>query len=100
MSAFIGGRRYTTHTSALLAHGDTATGPAWLPGRKVTFVFRGKDGRYFAQYRIYPEAGQNVHTDRYWIEPLTELDAILLYWELDRKVVEYAAAFTPPAAGT
>lgn len=100
MSAFVGGRRYTTHTSTLLAHGDTVSGPAWLPGKKVTFVFRGKDGRYFVQYRIHPEGEQRVPTERYWIEPLTELDAILLYWELDRKLVEYEAAFTPPPPAT
>ena len=96
MTALIGGKRYSTDTSTLLAHGEYAGGPEWAPDEKITFLFRTRDGRFFAQHRAQPSA-RNVHNERYWVEPLSEIEAIPLYWELSEKNADFENAFSPPA---
>ena len=93
MSAFVSGKRYSTDRATLLARGEYEGGPAWLALDKFTFLFRGHDGRYFAQFRM--RAGQNTHWERYWIEPMSELEAIPMYWELPDQVLPFVEAFTP-----
>ena len=92
MTALIGGKRYATDTSTLLASGQSEGGPDWAPEGKYTFLFRTADGRFFAQHRMGPN-DRNVHNERYWVEPLTEIDAIPLYWELQDKDKEFEEAF-------
>ncbi len=92
MTALIGGKRYSTDTSTLLAQGDYTGGPEWVPQEKRTFLFRTKDGRFFAQHRAHPST-QNVHNERYWVEPLAEIEAIPMYWELDEKSADFDTAF-------
>ena len=92
MTALIAGKRYATDTSTLLASGEYEGGPEWSPQGKYTFLFRTNDGRYFAQHRMGP-SGSNVHNERYWVEPLTEIDAIPLYWELADKPLAFDIAF-------
>lgn len=92
MSAVIRGKRYTTDAAALLASGESDGGPVWLPKEKSAFLFRGADGAYFAQFRTKP-AG--AHNEGYWLEPLSELEAIPLYWELAEKETAYEEAFPP-----
>ncbi|MSQ10009.1 MAG: hypothetical protein EXR52_03280 [Dehalococcoidia bacterium] len=96
MSAFVGGRRYTTDRATLLASGESDSGPEWLPRDKTAFLFRGLDGRYFAQFRMFVQVGLNPHAERYWIEPMAETTAIPLYWELPEKLVGYYEAFASP----
>ncbi len=97
MTAFIGGKKYATASAALLANGAHEGGPPWIPTDKVSFLFRTKDGSYFVQHRGLPERERGRHTDRsYWVEPLTELDAIILYWELEEHNAAYDDAFPPP----
>ena len=92
MTALIGGKRYATDTSTLLASGLSEGGPDWAPQGKYTFLFRTADGRFFAQHRMGPN-DRNVHNERYWVEPLTEIDAIPLYWELPEKGTDFEEAF-------
>lgn len=92
MSAFVNGRRYSTDGSTLIASGEFDGGPAWLSKDKVTFLFRDGGGHYFAQFRMHPDPNR-PHSERYWLEPLTELDAIPIYWELPEKLLPFAEAF-------
>jgi len=92
MTALIGGKRYATDTSTLLASGEYQGGPDWAPQGKYTFLFCTNDGRFFAQHRMAPN-GSNVHNERYWVEPLSEIEAIPLYWELPEKAKEFEEAF-------
>ena len=95
MTALIGGKRYATDTSMLLASGLYEGGQDWAPQgpqEKYTFLFRTNDGRFFAQHRIGPN-GSNVHNERYWVEPLSEIEAIPLYWELPDKDKDFEEAF-------
>ena len=92
MTALIAGKRYATDTSILLASGEHEGGPDWAPQGKYTFLFRTNDGRFFAQHRMGP-SGSNVHNERYWVEPLSEIEAIPLYWELEDKGQGFEEAF-------
>ena len=94
MTALIGGKRYSTDASTLLAHGEYTGGPEWSPPEKITFLFRTRDGRFFAQHRSQPNT-RNVHNERYWVEPLAEIEAIPLYWELPDKDADFSDAFSP-----
>jgi hypothetical protein len=93
MTAHIGGKQYSTATSALLAQGEHEGGPAWMPQTQFAFLFRSKSGEYFAQFRAGLDP-KNRHSERYWVEPLTELDAIPIYWELPEKLVSFETAFS------
>lgn len=63
------------------------------PQDKVTFLFRTKEGRFFAQHRGIPGGEPSEHMDRNWVEPLSEIEAIPLYWELSEQLISFEKAF-------
>jgi hypothetical protein len=94
MSAIVDGKRYSTDTSLLLAGGESTSGPEWIPKENIAFLFRARNGEYFAQFVIRPERG-NLHMGRCWVQPMSEVEAIPLYWELPQKDVSFDEAFAP-----
>ncbi len=92
MFIYIGSKRYATGSSTLIAHGQYTGGPDWLPNDKVSFLFRSQDGAYFAQHRAHPSL-TGSHAVGQWVEALTEVAAVLMYWELGEQDVHYDEAF-------
>lgn len=92
MFIYIGSKRYATGSSTLIAHGQYDGGPNWIPGDKVSFLFRSLDGSYFAQHRAHPSL-TGSHAVGHWVEALSEVDAVMMYWELAKQDVQYHVAF-------
>jgi hypothetical protein len=86
MTAIIGGKRYNTDTSVLIAD-DAEVNPE---GRSQ-FLFRTKTGDYFVQHRTYAESCFDAAHD--WMQPVSEVDALMLYWELPERLVAVEEAF-------
>ena len=91
MTAWISGKRYSTQASTLVAHDNYWDGETWERDGRNTFLFRGPDGRFFAQHRVRSfDCTDGLHDT---LEPLEEVTAIPLFWELPVKEHEFPAAF-------
>ncbi len=88
MTAIIGGKRYNTDKSVLIA--DSVSPERGRPDQ-VDFLFRSDAGDYFVQHRVYAEDCYSGARD--WVQPLAAMDAVMLYWELPEKLLEFEAAF-------
>ena len=91
MTAFIGGKRYSTDKSTLLAHDAYWDGKSEDRDGKNEFLFRTEKGDYFVQHRVNTASCFDAAHD--WVEPVTETDAVMLYWELPERPVEFERAF-------
>lgn len=91
MNALINGKRYSTQTAVLLAHDDYWDGQSWERDDRNTFLFRGPDGAYFAQHRIRTWSCMDARHDT--LEPVSELAAVILFWELPERPISFAEAF-------
>jgi len=87
MSKIFGLWRYDTDKSELIASDAYHDGNNWERGGTNTFLFRTPTGRYLMQYlTTRPD-----ETD--FIQPLYLDDALTLWFELDKKYVEFEVAF-------
>ncbi|GEM_PF-3488258 len=93
MTALVGGVRYSTARATVLARGATGAGPAWMGGPKAAFLLRTADSHYLAQW-LTP-AGGDRPIEHYWLEPIGEIAAIVLYYELPEKPASFQEAFGP-----
>ncbi|MEK7217216.1 MAG: hypothetical protein AAB289_16655 [Chloroflexota bacterium] len=86
MTALIGGKRYSTDLATLIADDAEQN-----PEGKSQFLFRTKAGDYFVQHRTYAESCFDAAHD--WMQPMSEVDALMLYWELPERLVPVEQAF-------
>ena len=91
MTAYIGGKRYSTDKAKVIAHDSFWDGSSEERDGRNQFLFRSEDGNYFVQYRTSSsDCFQPAHD---WVQPVSQMDAVMLYWELPEKPVEYKDAF-------
>ncbi len=91
MTAYIGGKRFSTDTAKLVAHDAYWDGQSEERNGKNQFLFRTEKGEFFVQHRI--ASTDCFEPQRDWIEPISQMDAVLLYAELPEKPVTFDEAF-------
>ena len=91
MTAFIAGKRYSTDKAKVIAHDAFWDGQSEERDGRNQFLFKSEDGTYFVQYRTSSsDCFQPAHD---WVQPITQMDAVMLYWELPERPIEYKDAF-------
>lgn len=87
MNWVVAGRRYRTDKSTLLAHDAYWNNYNWEQDGRNTFLFRTRNGNYFAQHQSLVPG----ETDS--IKPLTRDEAMHLYHSLGKQEIPFAIAF-------
>ena len=90
MTAIIGGKRYATDKSALLAD-DASPNQNEARGDTNQFLFRTERGDYFVQHRQFSDSCFDGARD--WVRAINEMDAVMLYRELPEKQRAFEEAF-------
>jgi hypothetical protein len=87
MTWVVGGKRYRTDKSTLIAHDEYWNGYSCEQGGRNTFLFRTPNGDFFAQYQTLLPGETNR------IAPLGINEAMSLYQSLHSKEVPFRVAF-------
>jgi hypothetical protein len=88
MRRVIGGKVYDTKTATIIADDAFWDGHNFERHGRNTFLFKTKNGGYFAQHLTQWEGERDT------LEPLTQDEAVTLYEELDDKdAVPFEEAF-------
>ncbi len=70
MTAFIGGKRYSTDKAKVIAHDAVWDGTSEERDGRNQFLFKTEDGSYFVQYRTNStDCFQPAHD---WVQPVTQ----------------------------
>ena len=91
MTAYVGGKRYATDKAKVIAHDAFWDGNSEERNGRNQFLFKTEDGSYFVQHRgASTDCFEPAHD---WIQPVSQMDAVMIYWELPERPVEYKDAF-------
>ena len=91
LTAYLGGVFYSTRVAYLLAHDSYFDSVSWERNGANTFLFRTADGSFFVQHQVCTVDCSTALEDG--IKPLSEYQALLLYWDLPIRARGFHEAF-------